>query len=523
MNRVTVFYNPFLPELRVSVNGKKVSPYSPLMSLKHQRISTLCDTLLDDIHHEIHADYELVCQSSEFACRLMEALALADPHCMGYTPQPLPLDANVYERLAQLELLGGERVDTGMVIPVLDARGDRGMAAAMFEILTEDGVFSENADLGVVWEDCPLTSIELRPARSGEDIPRGAPLALVLSSHEDNECIVDTDVPVYVLVMGSETRFLKKRNNYLYFTIDSDAIGETVLQILEEEALCPLLSRLSYEFPADAQVLMTDREKEALQLICRAAPVAQVTFPHVCDVGRNVTLPICVYPSDSEVDVRLLSDCPEIIEAVDRTLCPRTAGTADISLYVGDDPYPAATGTVMARKRVLMEEIKLFPATLCMPERETRRPDLTVIPANADNVEELVWESDDPTVATVDAHTGDITAKACGRCTISVRTPDTSARVALEVQPALEEIRCPGSFVEVGVGDRKEWRYTVIPPHAYESDMLRAVSTDPGVAEYRGGYVVGNGAGECKIYIKNPSGSVTTELRVTVKKNRKFW
>lgn len=38
MNQVVVFYNPFLPELKISVNGKKLSPYSSLMSFQHQRL-----------------------------------------------------------------------------------------------------------------------------------------------------------------------------------------------------------------------------------------------------------------------------------------------------------------------------------------------------------------------------------------------------------------------------------------------------------------------------------------------------
>lgn len=53
--------------------------------------------------------------------------------------------------------------------------------------------------------------------------------------------------------------------------------------------------------------------------------------------------------------------------------------------------------------------------------------------------------------------------------------------------------------------------------------FLRAVSSDKNVAEYRGGYVLGRGLGECKIYIKNQSGSVSRELKVSVKKSKKFW
>ena len=58
---------------------------------------------------------------------------------------------------------------------------------------------------------------------------------------------------------------------------------------------------------------------------------------------------------------------------------------------------------------------------------------------------------------------------------------------------------------------------------AYGGDFIRAVSSDKNVAEYRGGYIIGKGIGECKIFIKSENGSISRELRVTVKKNRKFW
>ena len=92
-----------------------------------------------------------------------------------------------------------------------------------------------------------------------------------------------------------------------------------------------------------------------------------------------------------------------------------------------------------------------------------------------------------------------------------------------EVQPEIEDIICPCSFLELGVGEQKEWKYRLVPENAYGKDFLRAVSSDKNVAEYRGGYVLGRGLGECKIYIKNQSGSVSRELKVSVKKSKKFW
>ena len=76
---------------------------------------------------------------------------------------------------------------------------------------------------------------------------------------------------------------------------------------------------------------------------------------------------------------------------------------------------------------------------------------------------------------------------------------------------------------ELGVGEQKEWRYKVFPENAFGADTLRVVSSDKNVADYRGGYVIGKGIGECKIYIKSPNSNVTRELGVTVRKGRRSW
>ena len=72
MNQVVVFYNPFLPELKISVNGKKLSPYSSLMSFQHQRLEKWSDCLFTELYREVNSDYEMLCVSNHTACRFAE-------------------------------------------------------------------------------------------------------------------------------------------------------------------------------------------------------------------------------------------------------------------------------------------------------------------------------------------------------------------------------------------------------------------------------------------------------------------
>ena len=522
MNQIVVFYNPFLPELKIAVNGKKLSPYSSLMSFQHQRLEKWSDCLFTELYREVNSDYEMLCVSTEFACEWLEELANRNQHCVAFSSQPLPLDANVYERLDKLELLGCDDVEESIVIPIVNVSNDDGMSDAVYEVLGEQGIFEDVSPDGIIWSDCPLVTMEINPF-DADDIPYDTPVVVALCSSEDDYIRLDTDAPVYALVMGTETRFIRRQGSKLFFSVDPDDIGKILLGIIEEEVLCPMVSHLSYEFPAQSKEFLTESEKEDLELVCQASPMCHVAVPQVCDVGRAVELNAQIFPSGSEIKIRIISDSTNVIDVEDDVLLPRSAGTAEVSVFIGDDPYPVATELIKVRQRNLITDIKLFPSVLYMPVGGESELTVTIVPDDAENKDEIRWSSDDHSIATVDFNTGIISAKACGRCSITAYTVETSKRVSLEVQPDIDDIICPCSFLELAVGEQKEWKYQIIPENAYGIDFLRIASSDKNVAEYRGGYVLGKNVGDCKIYIKNQSGSISRELKVSVRKSKKFW
>lgn len=523
MNQVVVFYNPYLPELKISVNGKKLSPYSSLMSFQHQRLEKWSDCLFNELYREVNSDYEMLCVSTEFACEWLEELSQRNPHCLSFESQPLPMDANVYERLGKLEMLGCDDTDESIVIPVVNASNNAEMTSAVYEVLEEQGIFEDVSDDGITWTDCPLTVLEVKPFDVDDELPYDSPVVVALCESEDDYISLDTEAPIYALVMGTETRFIKRQGTKLYFSVDPDDIGKMLLGIIEEEALSPLLSQLSYNFPEREKEFLTESEKEDLELICQASPMCNVSIPQMCDVGRTVELNAQIYPANSEVKIRVISDASDVIDTDNGVLNPRSVGTAEISVLIGEDPYPVAAEIVKVRQRNLITDITLFPSTLYMPTGGTSELTLTIVPVDAENKDEIRWSSDDHSVATVDFATGVITAKECGRCSITAYTQEASKTISLEVQPEIEDIVCPCGFLEIGVGEQKEWKYQLVPENAYGKDFLRAVSSDKNIAEYRGGYILGKSLGDCKIYIKNQSGSISRELKVSVKKSKKFW
>lgn len=521
MNQVVVFYNPFLPELKISVNGNKLSTYSSLMSFQHQRLEKWADCLFAELYREVNSDYEMLCISNEFTCEWLRELSHRNSHCISFVSQPLQIDATVYERFNKLKMLGCEEVDESIIIPVVNVSNNDKMATAVYEVLEEQGIFEDVSDDGITWTDCPLATVEIKTFDTDDELPYDAPVAIALCESEDDYIRLDTDAPIYALVMGTETRFIKRQGIKLYFSVDPDDIGKLLLGIIEEEALCPFLSQLSYNFPAHVKEFLTESEKQDLELVCQASPMCTVTFPQVCDVGRTAELDAHILPADSDVALRVVTESSDIVDVVGCTLYPRAAGVAKIIVYIGDDPYPVATEIIEVRQRNLITDITLFPTALYMQVGGTSELTLTIVPGNAENKDEIRWSCDDHSVANVDFSSGVITAVNCGRCYITAYTREVSKTISLEVRPVIEDIICPCNFLELGVGEQKEWKYQLVPENAYGKEFLRVESSNKNVAEYRGGYILGRGLGECKIYIKNQNGSVSREIKVSVKKRKK--
>ena len=186
MNQVVVFYNPFLPELKISVNGKKLSPYSSLMSFQHQRLEKWSDCLFAELYREVNSDYEMICVSNEFTCEWLEELAHRNSHCISFVSQALPMDANVYERLDKLEMLGGEEADESIIVPVVNVSNNDEMTTAVYEVLEEQGIFEDVSDDGITWTDCPLTTVEIKTFDANDELPYDAPVVIAFCGSEDD-------------------------------------------------------------------------------------------------------------------------------------------------------------------------------------------------------------------------------------------------------------------------------------------------------------------------------------------------
>lgn len=126
------------------------------------------------------------CLSRNKFVAFQRELANRNAHCISFVSQALPMDANVYERLDKLEMLGGEAAEESIIIPVVNVSNNDEMTTAVYEVLEEQGIFEDISDDGITWTDCPLVTVDIKTFDSNDELPYDAPIAIALCESEDD-------------------------------------------------------------------------------------------------------------------------------------------------------------------------------------------------------------------------------------------------------------------------------------------------------------------------------------------------
>ena len=133
----------------------------------------------------------------------------------------------------------------------------------------------------------------------------------------------------------------------------------------------------------------------------------------------------------------------------------------------------------------------------------------------------VTWSSSDPSVATVDGSTGEVTGVSEGTATIYCTTSDGSVSAAclVECLPAVvpvESITLDTDAVSLSVGETTVLAATVSPEDATDKSVTWS-SSDPSVAEVDPtGKVVAKSAGEATVTCTSSDGAKTASCSVTV-------
>ncbi len=218
----------------------------------------------------------------------------------------------------------------------------------------------------------------------------------------------------------------------------------------------------------------------------------------------------------SSVGNPALSDFLNGIELTGSVIAEPQNGTFQEWRVVAPDGTSATNVVILTQKPVAGVSLDRTSLTLAAGSSKSLTAALT--PADASN-QALLWESDDPSIASVDA-LGTVTGVAEGTATVTVKTADGGKTAACEVIVTapihVTGVSLSSSKMSIAKGSAAFLAATVSPDNATDKSVTWQ-SSDPAVAAVdASGMVTGVSEGTATITVKSKDGAKTAQCQVTV-------
>jgi len=526
LNKVTVDYNPYLPELKVFINERTISKFSSITAYKNMPFVEWCERFFSEIHREVNDTYELLFVGTDFEAEIIQKLAEQDFYCKSFTIADPQLNQSIFDRLAIIEKITGE---SNCELTVRLFSDDDLLLDAMLDILDENGTFSRESDESANCADCPLVNIDVKKVPLQDFFEQDKlSLNLVVTTQNPDDDMIERfdnyDATTFIFYIGSTSDFIGKSGNTFIYSVDADSLSDYLLKIIVGYKLCAILSEKSYQIQKDIEsnrLTITDNEFDLFEKVCLTQPIYKVDIPKEFYKGRSIVPKIKECPEINDNSYYATSDHNNVIQVDGINLKAVDSGSTEIKIFKENCPEAIFTGEIKVSDAVLIDRIEIFPKYKGIREHSEDTVDITTYPENAVNKHEIKLTTSDSSIAQI-TEGNTISGVSCGCCDLIVTAGDIVGKAQIEVMPPLEDIICPTSVVNVTAGEQIEWKYALTPENCYERDLIKIWSSDESVAGYMGGYIIGKNPGTANISIYTPDNRIKKNCHVTVSKKKLF-
>jgi uncharacterized protein YjdB len=241
-------------------------------------------------------------------------------------------------------------------------------------------------------------------------------------------------------------------------------------------------------------------------------------------VGTKEKLTATVKPDDAankNVTWSSSNTAAATVDAQTGEVTAVTAGEATITVTTEDGGKTASCEVTVTNAAVSVESVTLDTLALTLIVNETYTLTATVKPDDATN-KDVTWSSSNTAVATVDEHTGEITAVAVGNATITVTTEDGGKTAACEVRVEeppvrVESVTLDTLSLSMHAGETYTLTATVLPEDAANKNVTWSSSnTAAATVDEQTGEVTAIAAGEATITVTTEDRGKTAACAVTV-------
>lgn len=509
---VELQYNPYVPRLKVLINGKQPSDYSQLIQYSNEDIWQWCNEILDVIYLEIRDDFVVSFTGYKNDGDLLVFAAKKCPHCLGVKQQEYVVNEPLQKRLGKINQLIKKSGITSYKKTVVKAS---------FAIQDSMSAYSndiKDIDINNLFCSVLVSLKNTTPVNYGEN-----DFYFVITD-DKNKAIQQIETypsntnPYFVICLGTKYELMDISEKALFFQTSSDSLITTIFECFLKIPLLKAFRVCVKSIPASSSI------SHQIKLVSAVEPIVNVEFDLPIEVGKSNKINLSLEPPigqppklEYKVQNGTIASCDSI------HIYGQSAGETMLEIYRIGEKVPFDIKKVQVIKRNRISKLMLSEIDLTMGLNDKDLIKCNYAPSNADNVSEITWKSSDSKIIEVD-NTGKIIAVGLGECRIICTAENVSAQCICKVKPYLKDIIIETPLEEdiLQMMPMQELNLEVktIPNNSIDG-KITIKSSDSGIVNIVGQKLLAKNKGEVTITVSNANGRITKIFKVIVGKPKK--
>lgn len=508
MVKVELTYNPYVPRLSITLDGREPDSYSRLIQYCDEPIYSWCDSIVDDVAAELRRDFSIEFVGLATHAALLRAAASRCDGCRDFREYRFEIDTPVNVRMGKLnQLLKANRnirhsccnVHVAFVVADSYAAAARSLES-----------------LAIANEYCLVTTEFVRLSEvSASRFDAGTYVILLSDSDSDISRMPMTSRPAFQARCGEADKIEGLLGGGVRVTSSID--------IMDAVTTCLLDAPLTDAYVTCLGSLGDTKLPQELRAI---EPTVTVRLNNKIELQRSNPIRLIVSPEGKRpprVRFRVLDE--QVAEADGLAVFGRKVGRTTLEAYYAGESIPFETIPVEVFRRNRITELILSDRSVAVGIGSRRRVSLEYVPEDADNASCIRWASTNPSIATVSSD-GTIVAKNEGICDIIVSAEGVTAKCRCVAMPYLQELTVTMPLVKDDDGS-----YLMYPmqeaslevfkvPSESIDGTLEVKSSAYDVVNVVGTTAIAKNSGDATLFISNVTGSKKATLRIRVNKQR---
>ena len=508
---VELQYHPYIPRLKVLLNGKQPPDFSQLVQYTDEDIWLWSSQILNSIYSEIRDDFYIEFTGTNSDAEILRYECSQNPHCLAFKEQSFTIKDSMQKRLGQLNQFIKKNGILGYPKTIIDAHF---LVPQNVQHVLDD---ITSIDIGNLF--CAVRIETSKGNGNSYEDGEHTYLFSLADSFEiglKNISRIKHQNPAFIICLGKADRFCGIKGNVFFYETTEENLLNTVFQCFLNMPLLLVFRECINAIPHSY------RNHDDFIRLSLVEPEIIIDVASRIEAGKSVPIKVSLNPpigNTPKLEYHAIN-CA-VADCDGMSVFGKAKGRTTLEVYRYGEKKPFYTQDIDVFVRNRITKIILSEDDITLGVGDAFRLRREYVPDNADNVNQIIWKSSNEQVAKVD-QTGRVLATGAGSCKIICSAENTSAVCYCRVKPYLEEIitDIEGNCVLLRPAQELKVATKLNPPDCVDG-TLEYVSSNYDIVNIVGNTLMAKNEGTATVTIQNKTKRRSVSISVTVEKEKK--